>query len=49
MLPDTTSKGPPTFFSPNRALEGKKQKKGKKRKEALLTTGRQLSSHSMNE
>jgi hypothetical protein len=44
MLPDTTSKRPPTFFSPNRALEGKKRKK-----EALLTTGRQLSSHSMNE
>jgi hypothetical protein len=32
MLPDTTSKGPPTFFSPNRALEGKKTKKRKKKK-----------------
>jgi hypothetical protein len=40
----------PYSSPPNRALEGKKQKKkDKKRKEALLTTGRQLSSHSMSE
>jgi hypothetical protein len=32
MLPDTTCKAPPTFFSPKRALEGKKQKKGKKKR-----------------
>jgi hypothetical protein len=32
MLPDTTSKGPPTFFSPNRALERKKEKKEKEKK-----------------
>jgi hypothetical protein len=35
MLPDTTSKGPPTCFSPNRALEGKKTKKRKKKKKKL--------------
>jgi len=35
MLPDTTSKGPPTFFYPNRALEGKKEKKKRKRKKKL--------------